>query len=119
MFALDLLSWWYGIGWAGVLHATRRRLGAVSGAFSTSTLLHTLFAPWRRIVTYPGAGLEERLQAFSDNAISRFVGFSIRFFVLLAASVAFVVLSMLGLVELIVWPLTPILAVILIVKGLL
>jgi hypothetical protein len=119
MFALDLLSWWYGSGWAGVLSATRRRLGGLSEAFSLKILLRTLFAPWKRVVTAPGAGLDAKLQAMGDNLVSRLVGFTVRFLVLLTATVAFAAFCVAGLVELIVWPLLPPAAVVLIVKGVL
>jgi hypothetical protein len=118
MFMLDLVGWWYGSGWSGVLLATKRRLAGLAEAYSTKTLLHTLFAPWRRIITYPGAGIDAKLRAIGDNLVSRCVGFTVRFFVLLAAGVSFVFLCIVGLLELIVWPLLPLIAIALIVKGL-
>lgn len=118
MFMLDLFSWWYGSGWAGVLGATRRRLGGLAEAFSVKILLGTLFAPWKRIVTYPGAGVDAKLRAWGDNLVSRFVGFTVRFIVLLAAAVSFAGLCLAGLAELVIWPLVPLLAVALVVKGL-
>jgi len=119
MFMLDLVSWWYGSGWTGRLGSTRRRLAGLAEVFSIAILLRTLFAPWRRIVTYPGASIEARLRALSDNFISRCVGFTARFFVLLAAAVSFVGLCVFGVLEAILWPLLPLLAILLIIKGLL
>ena len=116
---LDLFVWWYGNGWTGVLRATRRRLAGLAAAFSIATLLKTLFAPWKRIITYPGAGLDAKLRALGDNLISRFVGFMVRIVALLAALVSFVGLCLVGLAELIIWPLLPLIAAVLIVKGLL
>jgi hypothetical protein len=118
MFMLDLFSWWYGSGWAGVLTATRQRLGGLAEVYSTKTLLQTLFAPWRRIITYPGASIDTKLRAFGDNLISRFVGFTVRFFVLLAAAVSFALLCIAGLLELVVWPFVPFIAIGLIIWGL-
>jgi hypothetical protein len=118
MLIVGLFSWWYGAGWAGALRATERRLRTLAGMFSISILLRTLFSPWRRIISYPGAGLEARLRAFGDNLVSRCVGFTVRFFVLLAAAVAFVLLVLVGFVELIAWPLLPLAGVGLIVWGL-
>ncbi len=115
---LDLLSWWYGSGWKGILSATRRRLDGLAEAFSIDTLLRTLFAPWKRVITYPGAGLDGKLRAFGDNFISRCVGFVIRLFVLLAAAVSFVGLCLAGLLEIVVWPLVPLLGIALLVWGL-
>jgi len=119
MFILDLFSWWYGSGWSGVLAATQRRLSGLAEAFSIKILLFTLFAPWKRIITYPGAGVEAKIRAFGDNLVSRLVGFMVRFIVLLAAAVSYVGLCLLGLAELVLWPLLPLLAISLIVKGLL
>jgi len=119
MFMLDLFGWWYGSGWAGAFAATRRRLSNLADMFSTGTLLHTLFAPWKRIVTYPGASIDAKLRAFGDNLISRLVGFTVRIVVLLAATISLLLLCVIGLIELVVWPLIPPLAIILIMKGLL
>lgn len=118
MFMLDLVAWWYGAGWSGVLRATQKRLSGLAEMFSTKTLLRTLFAPWRRIITYPGAGLDEKMRAFGDNLVSRCIGFTVRFFVLLAAGVSFIGLLVFALLELVVWPLVPLLGIALIVKGL-
>lgn len=118
MFMLDLFSWWYGSGWAGVLSATKNRFRGLAETFSVRTLVLTLFSPWRRIITYPGASIDARMRAIGDNLISRCVGFTVRFFVLLAAAVSFALLCIAGLIEVIVWPLVPLIAVALIVKGL-
>lgn len=87
--------------------------------FSTTILLRTLFSPWRRIITYPGAGLDARLRAFGDNLVSRCIGFTVRSFVLLAAAIAFLVIGAASIAEIVIWPLIPVLAAGLIVKGLL
>lgn len=119
MFMLGLLSWWYGKGWTGVLTSTQRRLTALSDMFSIRILLLTLFSPWRRIITYPGAGIDAKLRAFGDNLVSRCIGFTVRIFVLVTAGVAFAVTAALGVAEALLWPLTPLAALALIVKGLL
>jgi len=59
------------------------------------------------------------MRAFGDNMVSRAIGFTVRFMALLAASVAFVVVGVLSLLEIILWPLVPFASVALIVKGLL
>jgi len=114
----SLFNWWYGAGWAGVMRSTQRRLATLAGMFSIAILLRTLFSPWKRIITYPGAGIDAKLRAFGDNLVSRCIGFVIRFFVLLTAGVALVLLSIAGLIELLAWPLVPFAALALIVKGL-
>lgn len=117
MVMFSLFSWWYGAGWAGVLRSTQHRLASLAGMFSIAILLRTLFSPWKRIISYPGAGLDAKLRALGDNLVSRCIGFIIRFFVLIAAAVTLVLLSIAGFIELLVWPLIPIASVALIVKG--
>jgi len=117
MFMLGLFKWWYGDGWKGVLGATNRRLQGLSEMFSINILLRTLFAPWKRVVTNPGASLDAKIAAFGDNIVSRAVGFTVRFFVLFAACVSFILLLVAGLAEILVWPLVPLAGVALIIKA--
>ena len=119
MLAFDFISWWYGAGWIGVFRATQKRLHGLSEMFSISILLRTLFSPWRRIITYPGASLDTRMRALGDNLVSRCIGFTVRFFVLLTAGFGFVFLSIIGLLELLLWPFLPLAGIALIIRGLL
>ena len=116
--ALELFQWWYSRGWATLLRRTNNNFVILSETFSAGTLLRTLFAPWKRIITYPGASLDAHMRAFADNLISRIVGFVVRIFVLFA----FVLLGMLALVasviQLVIWPLIPPAMVVFIVLGL-
>jgi hypothetical protein len=119
MLALDFITWWYGAGWTGVFRATQKRLHSLSEMFSINILLRTLFSPWRRIISYPGAGLDARLRAFGDNIVSRCIGFTVRFMVLLTAAFGFAFLGIIGMVELVLWPFVPLAGVALIIRGLL
>jgi len=107
MLALSFFSWWYGAGWQQVIHNFSPRLTKVANAFSVGQLLRTLFAPWRRIITYPGASLAERFRAWGDNVVSRAVGFIVRLLVLLTAFLSLIAVILLTIVEIIVWPLLP------------
>lgn len=82
-------------------------MSSVWQRFSVSILLKTLFAPWRRITTEGGRSMQEQSRALLDNVISRLVGFTIRFFVIIAALVTMVVLVVFGAVFVIGWPLAP------------
>ena len=117
MLAVQFFVWWYGRGWALVFTNMQRRLGQIEQMFSVSMLLRTLFAPWRRIISYPGASLGDHLQALGDNLVSRTVGFMVRILVLLTAGITFVLVGVIALVEMIAWPLVPLAIVAGIVKG--
>lgn len=55
--------------------------------FSVSTLLKTLFEPWKNLIskkTVPGFSFNEWFGRFSFNFISRMIGFFMRFFMVLA-----------------------------------
>lgn len=116
---LEYIKWWYGAGWVGEARLWRKRLSDLAELFSVSMLLRTLFSPWKRIVTYPGAGLDEHLRAMLDNLISRVIGFGVRLFALLAALVCFIVFGIVAIVELVVWPLALPLIPVLLVNGVL
>jgi hypothetical protein len=118
MLPLSIFTWWYGPGWAGALQSTRRMLTGISHEFSVAILIRTLFAPWRRIVTYPGAGLDAKLRAMGDNIVSRAAGFFVRTLVLLTAFLISIGAIVLGIAAIIVWPLVPPAVVALFVKGL-
>lgn len=117
MLSIQFFTWWYGRGWLLLAHTAQKRLLRTSHLFSLPILVRTLFVPWRRIVTYPGAGLQARLRAASDNLMSRVIGFIVRVLVLIAALIILVVVLLIGLGELIVWPLVPVLAAAALVKG--
>lgn len=107
MLVLSFFSWWYGRGWKQVLDSFGPRLQGVMDNFSVSQLFRTLFAPWRRIISYPGSNIEERFRAWGDNLFSRIVGFVVRSVVLLAALLVIVLVAALTVIELAVWPLLP------------
>lgn len=114
----SFFSWWYGAGLAGLVRNIRQQMQQLADMFSVAILLRTLLAPWRRIITYPGAGLEAHLRAMLDNLVSRVIGLIVRVAVLLAAAVLFTVLAIVGVLEIVLWPVLPGLALGLIVWGL-
>ena len=117
MIAVQMFGWWYGQGWKMALRSIGNAVGGISKLFSVPILARTLFAPWKRIVTYPGASLEAKLRAYGDNIVSRAVGFVVRFLVLLTALVLTLLTLVFGVVFCVIWPLLPLLAVALIAKG--
>lgn len=117
MLAIEFFAWWYGAGWLQTVRNVQKRLAKTSHMFSVPILLRTLFAPWKRIVSYPGASLDAKLRAASDNLFSRCVGFTVRIMVLLAAFIMLTVVGVFALAEVVVWPLLPLAVPVLIVLG--
>lgn len=107
MVVSELFIWWYGQGWKRVVANASARLLKVSHMFSVPILLRTLLAPWRRIITYPGASLQDKLHAMGDNLVSRAVGFTVRITVLIAAGVLLSGTGLVSLLMIVAWPLVP------------
>lgn len=118
MLVVAFLTWWYGQGWALVFRDIERRLQQTEQTFSVTQLMRTLFAPWRRIVSYPGSSFQAQVQALIDNSVSRLVGFTVRVLVLLAAGITLLGVILLAIVEVVAWPLAPIAIVAGLIKGL-
>jgi len=107
MLVVGFFSWWYSAGWMILSKNVQKRLQKTLAMFSVPSLMRTLFAPWKRIVTNPGAGLSAHLSAIGDNMVSRAIGFTVRLFVLIAALVSVLLVSVIGLAQIILWPLVP------------
>jgi hypothetical protein len=119
MLAIAFFTWWYSQGWVLVYKNMQRRMRQTGEMFSVTMLLRTLFSPWRRIISYPGASLNDHLRAMVDNLLSRAVGFTVRILVLIAAVITFVCVAVIAAVEIVAWPLVPIAVVAGVIKGLL
>lgn len=113
---LELLRWWYGPGWILAFRRIWIRTKNVSLAFSTPTLLKTLFSPWKRI-QYQGKSFDAKIQAMVDNLISRVVGFTVRLGVLLASLVMICGSFVLSITIVAIWPIVPLLIVYFVMKG--
>ena len=108
MLAIGFFSWWYSAGWIALAKNVQKRLQKTLAMFSVPSLMRTLFAPWKRIVTNPGAGLSAHLSAIGDNMVSRAIGFTVRLFVLLAALVSMALVAVIGVLQIVLWPLVPV-----------
>lgn len=109
MLAFEFFTWWYGAGWLNTVKRVQLKIRGVSQVFSVGTLLRTLFAPWRRVMSPPGASFQDHLNAFRDNLIGRFVGFTVRVTVLFAAAIVTAFVAVGGAVLCVIWPLMPLL----------
>ena len=117
MIALEILTWWYSQGWTQVAKNAEKRFTKVSHLFSVPILIRTLFAPWRRIITYPGASIQAKFHAMGDNLVSRVVGFSVRSLVLFTAGIMLLLTAVVGLLQIIAWPLVPLAIGAAVIKG--
>lgn len=117
MLALSLVAWWYSKGWLNTVTNLESMVTGISRLFSVPILLRTLFAPWKRIVSYPGSSLDAKMRALADNMVSRAVGFVVRVLVLLTALIMEALAGSLGVLWIALWPCIPLLSVLLLVKG--
>jgi hypothetical protein len=117
MLFLEFFRWWYGDGWQEVAERSIGIVKKVELSFSLSTLLKTLFSPWKMIVTAPGRSFDDKMRAALDNLISRTIGFFVRLFSLITALILIIGASIIGIVMTAGWPFIPLLIVLSAVKG--
>jgi hypothetical protein len=117
MLAIDFILWWYGAGWRELVRRYGVLIASIINSLSVPILLRTLFSPWRRIITYSDHSLIEGLKAALDNAVSRLVGFGVRTVVLISALVLVVGAVLAAVVSIVIWPVLPVAAIVLLVGG--
>ncbi len=118
MLALAFFKWWYGPGWLKLVASVKGRISGTINSFSVPLLLRTLFSPWRRIISPGGDNVIAGLRATLDNTVSRFVGLGVRLIVVITATIIVSFVFIGGVAAIIAWPLVPVVAVVLLVKGL-
>jgi len=114
---LLLFQWWYGAGWKKAYNSFSQVSTSISRSFSVPILIRTLFAPWRRIGGLGGKTIGDKLRSSLDNLISRFVGFTTRCLVLIAAGLIMLLATIFSILLAIVWPLVPVLIVYCLVRS--
>lgn len=112
MIVLTLFSWWYGQGWINTIRRVGERTGDVLGFFSVGTLAATLFAPFRQISAGQAQGDSGvRMRAFFDRLFSRFFGAFLRSIMIIVGLLLALLSGILGIIQIILWPLVPILPI--------
>lgn len=118
MVVADILRYWYGVE---LPKAPRRLHGFIlttADAFSMPLLLRTLFAPWRKdVLPTTGLALQEKLRVFGYNLIAIFVGFFVRLFVLITASLMIGLTILVGTILLGLWVILPFVPIFLFFVG--
>ena len=120
MLAVSFLQWWYLRGWLIYFDGFRAKMRNLADFFSIGLLLRTLFQPFRQISadeTGEKGGLEGALIAFFDRLLSRFIGFVVRIFIIVAGIIAMTAQFVCGLVIALLWPCIPLLPIAGIVVG--
>lgn len=108
MFAVGLLSWWYGAGWKRCIIRTRESIASVYDYFSIDLLLRSWFAPFRQISAgHVSGSIDVQWRAFVDRLISRCIGACMRTILIVTGIVTMTVVVLTGLLYIIFWACVP------------
>lgn len=119
----EMFLWWYSHGWQTFIAKARNSLASITDFFSMSSLIRTLFKPYRQISAETASGttsLDVKFRMFIDRLISRCVGFISRLILLLVGTFIIIIGGIASLILIILWPaipLLPIAGVILTIMG--
>ena len=110
MVIIEAFSWWYSHGWHIFISKCHTWLASITDFFSMSSLIRTLFKPFRQISAEAAAAnssLDLKFRMFLDRLISRIVGFFSRLILLLVGVIAIIIGGVFSLLLIILWPLIP------------
>lgn len=86
------------------------RIVAVLDSFSVGLLMRTLFSPFKQISAGAVQGpADVKMRAFGDRLFSRIFGAVIRSVFIMIGLVGAMLAALLGLVQITIWPLVPVL----------
>lgn len=105
--------WYYGEAAKNVLVAWKNYIIFVANYFSIPLLIRTLFAPWRRDITRKPRGLDFKklFEYFAFNAISRGLGFLVRFVTICFGAASIIFTAIAGAIFFVFWIFLPIILV--------
>ena len=110
----EMFFWWYSHGWKVFIEKVRTWFSSVTDFFSMSSLLRTLFKPYRQISAGSArsdASLDLKFHMFLDRLVSRCIGFFSRLLILIVGTIIIIIVGTLSLAVIIVWPIVPLLPV--------
>ena len=106
----EMFLWWYSRGWMVFIQKIRTFLSDITDFFSMSSLIRTLFQPFRQIsaANSPAdSSLDLKFHMFIDRLVSRIIGFFSRLILVLIGTIIIVFGGILSLVLILLWPLIP------------
>lgn len=104
-------TWWYGRGLKDLFSFLSALFSYVQNMFSVTTLLKTLFSPWKKMVGPKRPGLDGLKDWVTDNLISRGVGFVVRLVMMIVFMMAFLVFAIFAVFAIIFWICMPVILV--------
>ena len=111
----EMFFWWYSRGWQVFISKARTSLTSITDFFSMSSLVRTLFKPYRQIsaeTASSSASLDLKFHMFLDRLVSRTVGFISRLILLIAGTVIIIIGGIFSLVLIVLWPFIPLLPIV-------
>jgi ATP-dependent Clp protease ATP-binding subunit ClpC len=108
---MEFLVWHYTQGFSFYLNRWVFYTQWVNHYFSLTTLLSTLFSPWKRLVEEdksPGFNIQKYFEAFMFNVISRGIGAVVRFTLIWAGLIILLLVYFGGAIGVIIWLILPI-----------
>ena len=116
MLIVELIHWWYARGFRAFGRKLLEKLGLTADFFSVGTLFKTFFLPFRQISAGKVEGsLETKMHAFFDRLVSRCVGATIRFFLIIAGLISLLAQAIFSLILFLAYPFMPIMPVVCVV----
>lgn len=116
---LQFWSWYYTGAVRSLIKIWRNFIIFVREYYSIPLLLRTLFYPWRRDITKYGRGfsINNFLETFSFNLISRGLGFCVRLLTIVLGLICLSGVAILGALALIIWLILPLVLLLFIGMG--
>lgn len=112
-------QWYYTEAVRDVLQGWRNFIIFSLEYFSIPLLLKTIFAPWKRDITKKPRGLDFKkfFEYLVFNAISRGLGFLVRFFTIIVGILFLLLVIVIGALFFIIWLILPLMMIGLLVLG--
>ena len=113
MLMVGFLQWWYTRGWARFMEGFLNRLRGLTDFFSLGLLVKTFFSLFRQISAYgdDNASLQQQFAQFWDKMLSRIIGAVVRFIIIIGGIVTLFVVTTVGFVLTLAWPLMPLMPI--------